>query len=61
MRVLMVEDESEVARVVTRRLNRLGFEADCVSTLRDAREALERIAMRSRFWTAAFPMATAPR
>ena len=41
MRVLMVEDESEVARVVTRRLNRLGFEADCVSTLRDAREALD--------------------
>ncbi len=40
MRVLMVEDESEVARVVTHRLKRLGFEADCVSTLRDAREAL---------------------
>ena len=39
MRVLMVEDEKEVARVVTRRLNRLGFEADCVSTLCDAREA----------------------
>jgi two-component system, OmpR family, response regulator len=40
MRVLMVEDETEVAGVITRKLNEIGFAADQVGSLRDAREAL---------------------
>ena len=40
MRILVVEDEFELAGLIVERLQRSGFEADHVATLRDAREAI---------------------
>ncbi len=40
MRILLVEDEFEMADVIRRRLKRCDFAVDCVGSLSDAREAL---------------------
>ncbi|CAN2533341.1 Transcriptional+regulatory+protein+BasR [Methylocapsa aurea] len=43
MRILLVEDEKELARSISRELARSGFVADCVSTLGEARRALKEV------------------
>ncbi len=40
MRILVVEDETELAQLIVDRLQRSGFDADCAATLHDARKAL---------------------
>lgn len=40
MRILLVEDESEIAGLLSRRLGSSGFAADCVASIYDARTAL---------------------
>ena len=42
MRILVVEDEVELARLVIDRLQRAGFDADHAPTLHDARDALSK-------------------
>ena len=60
MRILLVEDEKEVARSISRELGRSGFVADCVSSIDGARRALDgEFPIRWSFWIGGCPTATA--
>ena len=61
MRILLVEDEKEMARLVSSLISHCGFSVDVAPSIGGALGVISQIHMTCLYWTGGYPMATARR